>query len=467
MKVIIRADGSERVGLGHVGRCLALAESLRKRGAEVSFLCDAEARLGIGMINRAGLTVHTNESAIVGADWLVVDHYGLDAAWEEKSRDRARVLVIDDLADRPHSCDLLLDPGRAPRQMGAYDHLLPTGLPRLAGPRFALLRREFRSVRKRHAPHVPPRVLVFFGSVDRGGLTEQTVDALQGLKDVIEIHAVVTSANPRQTEIAARDDVIVHEEVNDMAELLSSMDLAVGAGGVALWERCCVGLPSVVMATNDNQRPALALAEAAGAVKVINLMELKNTLPSLLAPLLDDQQERQDMIRASQNLVDGRGADRVAALMGEVILRKTTFADARRLWVWANDPDVRKMAFTTDPIPWDGHVIWLKKKLSDPSALMFVAENKSGPMGQVRFDYDPQEQAAMIDISLAQEARGQGWGVEVLLKSILIYLADRPETRVAAWVKKENVASYNLFLNAGFIQDQQSSGAVRLSFSGG
>jgi UDP-2,4-diacetamido-2,4,6-trideoxy-beta-L-altropyranose hydrolase len=315
--IVFRADGSENIGGGHVGRCLALAEALKSRGASISFWCNPNTLLGINIIRQAGFSVHQQEEIRTNPDWLVVDHYELDAEWEERVKGTAKLLVIDDLANRQHACDILLDPGRSPDAMEVYDDLIPKKAQLLAGPKHALLRKEFLTSEKNPTPHQHPKILIFFGSVDRAGLTEQTLKALQEFKDDIEIHVVVTSANPRRIEISAFEGVTVHQDISNMAEILGDMNLSVGAGGVALWERCCLGLPGIAVALNENQRPALNLAEAAGAVKKLQLENFSANFKAAFTPLLKDINKRNAMSKAAKILVDGHGADRVAKAMGQ------------------------------------------------------------------------------------------------------------------------------------------------------
>jgi UDP-2,4-diacetamido-2,4,6-trideoxy-beta-L-altropyranose hydrolase len=315
--VIFRTDGSEKIGGGHVGRCLALAETLKSRGAKIDFWCSSNATLGINMIRQAGFSIQRKEKITSIPDWFVVDHYDLGAEWEERVRRTAKILVIDDLANRQHCCDILLDPGRSPDAMEVYDDLIPKKTLRLAGPTYALLRKEFLSSEKCPTTHPHPKILIFFGSVDRAGLTEQTLKALQNVEEQIEIHAVITSANPRHTEISAFEGVTVHQDIPNMAKLLCRMNLAIGAGGVALWERCCLGLPGIAVALNENQRPALESAEAAGAVKRLHRENFSADFMPTFTSLLKDMSKQNAMSKAARNLIDGHGATRVAEAMGQ------------------------------------------------------------------------------------------------------------------------------------------------------
>ncbi|MCB2100419.1 MAG: hypothetical protein KDE22_06095, partial [Rhodobacterales bacterium] len=208
-RVAIRADASDRIGGGHVGRCLALAQVLRGWGCEVRFIGRDRPGFPADRVRRAGFDlrlVGDGEGDLTApVDLLVVDAYHLDRVWESVQRPRAAAIaVIDDLADRPHDGDWLIDAGRP--DGSAYVGL--TEAPVLAGPRFALLRREFEAARRRQddtdgVPEGDGRLVLFFGAADRSGLSAVALDALSLLgADAPPADLVVTSANPRAEALA-------------------------------------------------------------------------------------------------------------------------------------------------------------------------------------------------------------------------------------------------------------------------
>ncbi|MBM3788656.1 MAG: UDP-2,4-diacetamido-2,4,6-trideoxy-beta-L-altropyranose hydrolase, partial [Acidobacteria bacterium] len=212
MRVLFRADGSGEIGSGHVMRCLTLAAALREQGAEVRFVARSHAGHLGGVIAQRGFPVvmlpwrgdgridgdlthaswvgaswegDADETRAVvdaagGVDWLVVDHYGLDKRWERRMRpSAARLLVVDDLADRMHDCDLLLDQNLVAGMESRYDEKLPPNCGRLLGPGYALLDREFAGM---HLAAIPRqgaigRLFIFFGAADRGNLTGRCLDS--------------------------------------------------------------------------------------------------------------------------------------------------------------------------------------------------------------------------------------------------------------------------------------------------
>ena len=328
MQVAFRVDASSDIGTGHVMRCLTLAHALAEQGASCEFICRAHGGHLIDLIREQGFAVHvlpleSLESVVVddmahahwlGAsqtqdaqacepvlkvlqpDWLVVDHYGLDCRWEQAMRQfTGRIMAIDDLADRPHDCDLLLDQnlGRQPKD---YDGLLSSNTQTLIGPAYALLRPEFahwreRSLKRRVQPQLK-NLIITMGGVDQTNATGQVLDALTHCELPIDLRITVVmgptapwlaqvlvqaAAMPRPT--------LVLVGVSNMAQLMAENDLCIGAAGSTSWERCCLGLPAlqIVLAANQEKiNEALELAESALTIQPENL---EAELPGVFAQL--------------------------------------------------------------------------------------------------------------------------------------------------------------------------------------
>lgn len=298
MRIAFRVDASDAIGSGHVMRCLTLADRLREHGAEISFLC----RELPGNMNRyiegkghrvyrldlakqstregwvcqadAEQTRRALEAAGTPVDWLVVDHYNIDERWEAMERPYAKkILVIDDLANRRHDCEVLLDQNYYPNMEHRYEKLVPPHCRRLLGPAYALLRPEFpearKKMRRRHGNI--ERILVFFGGSDPTKETGKTLLALRRLnRPDIALDVVVGSANPQRQQIeklcAEMPNAVFHCQISNMAELMAKADLAIGAGGSSTWERCFLGLPTLTVIVADNQAETTTSMAEAGAV---------------------------------------------------------------------------------------------------------------------------------------------------------------------------------------------------------
>ena len=292
LKVLIRADASLEIGSGHVMRCLTLAGLLREEGAEVVFACRDLPGAMDGYLRAAGYRVillpgHQADAVATGealrsafpdgADWLVVDHYGLDIAWERQLRPQARrLMVIDDLADRRHDCDLLLDQNYYADGDTRYAGLLPVECVTFLGPKYVLLRAEFVTTRQALRPRDGRirRILLFFGGGDPANLTGQVLSYLQGIVGAeVAIDVVAGGANPHRPAIGALCDRIpgarFHSQVSNMAELMNNADLAIGAGGATTWERCVLGLPTLTFVLADNQLRTTQDLAAIGVIRYL------------------------------------------------------------------------------------------------------------------------------------------------------------------------------------------------------
>jgi len=270
-------------------RDIALAESLRVHGASVEFVCRRLPGDSNELLERFGFVVHRlvggvsdSDAAEVGRlldmrhqsyDWLVVDHYELDARWESKLRLRVgRMLVIDDLANRAHDCDVLLDQNLYSDMVRRYDGLVPSRCKCLLGPGYALLRDEFRRMRPAARPRKSiQRMLLSMGGADAGNATSNALAAVSLLGEAELVTDVIVGwANPHAAQVKAQCETLpntyFHQAVENMAELVTAADIAISAGGISLWERCYLGLPSVAIAIASNQIETLRATESAGCI---------------------------------------------------------------------------------------------------------------------------------------------------------------------------------------------------------
>jgi UDP-2,4-diacetamido-2,4,6-trideoxy-beta-L-altropyranose hydrolase len=339
VKVAIRADASVAIGTGHVMRCLTLADALRDRGAVVRFLCRRETGDLGKLITGKGYEVswlppdggsETDAQASIEAlegdkpwDWLVVDHYGLDAEWERCLRRAAnKIMVIDDLADRSHDCDLLLDQNL--HESGCYAGLVPESCQILMGPKYALLRPQFATARQnlQKRDGRVSRLLLFFGGADAGGETLNALSAIQMLgRADLNVDVVIGETNPHRESIesACRSipNTTLYCQVDDMATCMATADLFVGAGGTSSWERCCLGLPAVVVATATNQIEQCEALDHVGTQIYLGVASEVSTehLMLTLDTLLNGPARVKIMSEMAHSLVDAQGTGKVIGQM--------------------------------------------------------------------------------------------------------------------------------------------------------
>ncbi|OSJ21471.1 UDP-2,4-diacetamido-2,4,6-trideoxy-beta-L-altropyranose hydrolase [Bradyrhizobium japonicum] len=358
-QVVFRVDASVEMGLGHLTRCLTLADALASGGARSCFLMRSHAAGLAHLVESHGHAVRllsdpskrpeTDDRGgphrhwlpttwqqdadqtrialdeIGPAEWLVVDHYALDARWEHACRrEGTRILAIDDLADRAHDCEILLDQNLVSHMETRYRDRVPFACVQLLGPGYALLRPEFAAQRRLLAQRDGNigRILICFGGSDPTNETAKALTAIARLAHPsLAVDAVIGLSNPHADSVAqlchGLSGTELHRGANNIAELMRRADLSIGAGGVMSWERCCLGLPVIAVDIASNQVGALeALAAEHAAVYLGAASDVSGTaLADAIRALLDDAARTRALGEAALALVDGQGADRVVACM--------------------------------------------------------------------------------------------------------------------------------------------------------
>ncbi len=362
--IAFRVDLSQEMGVGHFMRCLGLADALLFRGAKVRFVCrdlppvfketllagghelvQLSTKQAVTSVDKVGISsglAHAHWLAVSQAqdaddtaqaladrvwDWLVVDHYALDVQWESRVRPSCRsLMVIDDLADRTHVCDLLLDQTFG-REEADYCALVPATCRLLCGSKYALLRPEFAAMRpyslKRRIRPVLRELLITMGGVDKDNATGQVLQALSrcSLSADICISVVMGATAPWLEEVRKQAlempwPTRVLVGVSNMAQLIAESDLAIGAGGTTSWERCCLGVPTVLLVLADNQLKVAEGLERKGAVVLVNQREqMEKHFETLFAILLSEPIKMRSMSKSAAAIADGTGMSSVLAVL--------------------------------------------------------------------------------------------------------------------------------------------------------
>ena len=356
--VCVRVDASTQMGHGHVMRCLALADALREESVDVFFVSRQHEGHLCNLIEDRGFTVfplpvsareRDDRQPLAHAEWLggvwsadanqtreairsfgqpvqwlVVDHYALDSRWETYMRDSTeKIMVIDDLADRVHDCDLLLDQNLIAGGGNRYSNRVPAGSRVILGPKYALVRSDFAELRERLPPRKGPigRILVSMGGVDSENLTGQVLAALSAVGNRnIEVDVVLSTRAPHfasvRRHVEAHPNLHLHSDLPTLAPLMAGADLGVGGGGGTSWERLCLGLPSLIVSMASNQRAvADALHRDGLAIWLGNGEEVSDAvLTQALGSLMESGLDEDWSVRCF-NVVDGRGAQRVSTAL--------------------------------------------------------------------------------------------------------------------------------------------------------
>lgn len=493
MKLAFRVDATPGIGTGHIRRCAALADGLRLRGGNATFISrglSTETRAYLlerghdcvelpGLDQPADFTGVWPDSVQDGDldqtveaaggniwDWIVVDHYGLGHQWESRARAlAAHSLVIDDLADRRHDCDLLLDQNLQPGP-ARYSGLVPARCETLLGPRFALLRAEFAVARARPFSRndTVRKIVVAFGGVDAANDTALALTALTraGVND-LRVDVIIGSGHPDREGIAARchqAGFTCHVQPNDVAGMLRTADLGVGAGGISVWERCCVGLPTITFAVAHNQRAQVKAAAVEGMVYAPDVPPGGITAESIerhATAVMHNAALREAISRRGLDAVDGRGVERVLRRMGltDLVVSPATAGDSRMVYDWRNHPAIREVSLDRTEISWEGHQQWYDSALHDRNRVLLLGRRGDLPIGVVRFDIE--DGVADVSIYLSPVAHAPGTGGALLAAAERWLVHARGDVhRLHARVVRANSRSHGLFRSSGYVIETTS-----------
>ena len=354
MKIAFRADASLQMGSGHVMRCLTLADALKAQGVHCHFISREHSGHLLEVIRQRGHMVtalpagnpisamtanvvpQPAHAAWLGCDWqidarqtgdiladlqpdwLVVDHYALGQQWQETLAPHYRkLLVIDDLADRPHSCDLLLDQNwfgyDTPTR---YRNLVPPHCKCYLGPEYALLKPEYAQLRESMPLRdgTVRRVLVFLGGSDPTNQTGKVLTALmQPSFAHLQVDVVIGQNHPDVEGIAAqavaRSGTTLHQSLPTLAHLMARADLMISAGGSTTWERMCLGLPAIVISLAANQTSTNVALMNAGYINFLGASDEVSVadIAHALQRDLDNPELRREQSHRCQNMVTGLG----------------------------------------------------------------------------------------------------------------------------------------------------------------
>lgn len=338
MNVVIRTDASINIGSGHVRRCLVLAEDLRRKNVNVMFVCrplsgDLIAFIKSQSFPVASLTpfVRTNFEClnemdyehwltvnwridvletmqavqfISQIDWLIIDHYTIDNQWERAIKPFVeKIMVIDDLANRAHDCDLLLDQNLVKEADKRYVKLVPEHTKLLLGTKYLLLRQEFRDFNEQiNRKGSIERIMISFGGSDPTNESIKAIHAVNMLYDHdIMVDVVIGAANRSYSLIKPMcqtlSNLTLHYDIHDISRLMAETDLAIGAGGSSTWERCFFGLPTITIETAKNQSEILHCLAELGAVRHLGVSKkvTAETIAQALHQLIDSPHDVKKM----------------------------------------------------------------------------------------------------------------------------------------------------------------------------
>lgn len=348
MNVLIRVDGFNAIGIGHFMRCFTLAEELRKVGFYTRFICrnlpfklqellsNNGHTFNLLNCNNSNITADTIKyfdwlrinqeddakeslkliSDLADLDWIIVDNYGLDYRWEVIVKEHTKkILVIDDSMERKHHCNIFLNQSLIEKDTTIYTDKLSAETIKLIGPKYALLGDVFLTARAKVNFRTGPiqRILISFGGGDTNNVTGKILTAIRSQKKLqFDVDVVLSHEHSFKEEIQMfcyKERYNCHIQSNKMADLMLMADLAIGAAGSTSWERCCLGLPSIVVSIAENQVAVARTIENIGVALYIGDGTTVNSklITKALFELYHDREKLFSMSKQAFSVTDGNG----------------------------------------------------------------------------------------------------------------------------------------------------------------
>lgn len=517
MQIAIRVDASSLIGAGHVMRCLTLAKALKKQGARITFLCREYKGNLIERIVQQGFSVlilsslknqfidysqkqDSNEclNALKNSqifDLLIVDHYQLNIHWQKSlSKYYKKLFIIDDLANRQHIGDFLLDQ-TVSRTIKAYEKLVPHDCQMLLGNPYMLLREEFKN-KKNNALNIRlnkkkiNHVLITMGGMDSHNVTFMVLKALLTLKiqrNDLRVSVLLTSQAlhlPVVSKLAEKYNwITVYIDSSNVAEIMLNADIAIGASGSTAWERCCLALPTLSIIDAENQ--ILVDKSLDNMHACVSLGWYNNITEELIIEqclmLMKNFTHYKKVASSANKVCDGKGVDRVVDKILETIsiqtvtnnidfaisphdeekmivnLRPATMKDCEQVYQWQKQPFLRQY-FTVPDIPtFIEHKLWFSKALSSKNHQLYIIYNQGIAVGSLRLD-SKKEKSYEISILIEPSSQGKGIGLSALKQLPTIVNS----ATIIANVHRENKASHKLFISANFHPLSSTSYGLRI-----
>ncbi|WP_299759619.1 UDP-2,4-diacetamido-2,4,6-trideoxy-beta-L-altropyranose hydrolase [uncultured Pontibacter sp.] len=465
-RIVFRADGNSRIGLGHVVRSLALARMLQGEFSCVFAIQEPEEPL-VRQLREVCADVlvlpegevgeleayYLAEKVLRPTDVVVLDGYSFGTAYQQVIKAKGCALVcIDDIHAYPFAADAVINmAGGIAKEK--YETAPYTKL--LLGPRYALLRPPFlqAATSPRGLPAPGARALLNMGGADPQNHTLKIAKDLGRIQNLAKVEVIVGSAYQHLPELEAwllqNPKYRLHRNLNDkqMCRLMQSCAVAVTSASGVAYEYASVGGLLYVLQTADNQQGLYAFLTGTGVARKYE--ELQSTsLENLTAEFIQQ-------VRVQRGYFDGKSDVRLRegfrklSLAAILTLRKATEEDLLLVYNWNNDPEVRRQSFNPKPIPLTNHQAWFRARLVDSATPLYIAEAAGVPAAQIRFSLS--EGRAVISYLVASAFRSKGLGHVVLLKGVERLLQEHPELElVEGLVQKDNMASVKAFEKAGF-----------------
>ena len=429
---IFRADASLEIGSGHIMRCLSLAEILLDRGEKVVFLCRSLPESFIELFTQKNIqliqlyqgefdlekdietTIHALYAYQQDPIYMITDHYQLDKQWESSINPHIeKMIVIDELADRQHQCDIIIDQNIKNRQ-SIYANLVPENCQILSGPKYIILHKSFQTVAKKPRKSVK-EIFICFGGIDQKGRTISILHECQYIDFSGKIvHVVAGKSNPHLNEIEVLCKKLqfqFHCQPSNLVELMAKADFAIGAGGTMTWERIALGLPSLVFSIADNQDQQIQDCATCGLIYAPKFGVKEHIQALMASPYF-----LQHMSKTCLSSLDTKGVQHILdhIIPSQIELVSACLEDAELIFSMRNHPNIRKNSIDDREISYEEHVSWFKQSLENRTRYTLLAKYKADIIGLVRFDIHSERSDTVIDsIYMHPDHIGKGLGKQL------------------------------------------------------
>jgi UDP-2,4-diacetamido-2,4,6-trideoxy-beta-L-altropyranose hydrolase len=448
MKYFFRVDANQIVGTGHLKRCLVLAKRLAKYNAEIQFICTQNT---VNFCSELGFPINVipdnldqsldaleSQKFLSSDSNLIVDSYILGLEWENNFKS---LIVIDDI-EREHSADYVIDQNFRADYSSLYQNS-NINQTRLLGTKYCLLDELFLEARSTVSNYQDrsEKLFVCYG----GGDNNRYLKNFFSVFSKINWPIIIAAGSSELKSEAEKHGIEFHSNSKIIAKLMSQAQLAVGAGGTMNWERLCLGLPSVVQPIADNQMKICNDLSSAGYISLA--LKPESLLPQI-KKLISDPDSRIEMSSKGMELVDAKGAKRVASILisKQLSLRPASEDDCKNIFEWRNHELNRKYSLNSALLDWQIHQKWFAKALNESKIL--VVKSLASEIAVVRFDFG--QIKPEISIYMAPGFHGLGYGLSVLLAATNWFESNYPKTHLNAKILPSNQASISIFTEAGF-----------------
>jgi len=468
MKVFIITEGGKDIGFGHITRCFSLYQAFEERGIKPKFIINGDNDIEY-LLKKVNYQIFNwleerNKlfAILKDADIAIIDSYLADISVYNILSDLVKLPVyIDDNKRLDYPKAIVLN-GNIHAEKLNYPK--KDGLTYLLGTKYTPLRKEFWEVTEKKIKEKIKSIMVTFGGDDAKNMTPKVINLLNkeylNLKKNIIIGKAFHNIEEIKKNIDKNTNLIYYPDAQKIKDIMLESDIAISAGGQTLYELARVGVPTIAICTAENQLESIKEWDKIGFLEYTEWYNKNNIITNIdkLLKHLENIKIRKSKSKTGRKFVDGRGSIRIIKILSfnffknNLILREVNFEDALDIFNLSNEDLVRKNSFNPEKIKWKNHLIWLKKKLEDESSIYFaVVDNLNKFYGQVRFDINPKNEEAIINISLGKNIRGLDLSSFIIDKSVNKLLKIKTAKLIKAYIKDENIPSIKSFEKANFV----------------